>query len=396
MAHTSREFWQKNAHKSPNDIVIELGLADTRNFYRDRRVSMEKYPEFPWYKKTGATNEGAKATGESYEILDNGKHVSTKLLQMDAAQAKKPEFLLHAHGFDLNAWELVSAKNNIWNVASDENGIQTLYSSRISVRPLSDTQNWGLLMKAAGEVEPCLVNRPTHDGSGGLLELDLFDMHWGWMGLSDYQTTLDGCIALIESRDWDTVLIPVGSDLFHTDNLRGTTSNGTHVGDINWPGAWGDAGAFFGALIEAALARGLKVVLIYVKGNHCESMSWGFCQFLMARYPQATVDASICERKVFRWWDVAIGLTHGDKAMKDIDRVFAAEFPEFRDAVVKEIHGGHVHHEVAKDMYGTMVRRNPTANKPDGWHADSGFVGACKRFLAYRYTHEALQGTDYV
>jgi RNase P protein component len=32
-------------------------------------------------------------------------------------------------------WELISARNNIWNVYSKQDGVQTLYSSKIVVKP---------------------------------------------------------------------------------------------------------------------------------------------------------------------------------------------------------------------------------------------------------------------
>ncbi|MEM5592761.1 hypothetical protein AAHH67_15330 [Niallia circulans] len=72
---------------------------------------------------------------ETTEIMANGSHKSDKLLRMTSEQSKDVDYLLSAHGFDTKSWELVNAKNNIWNVHSKQDGVQTLYSSKITVKP---------------------------------------------------------------------------------------------------------------------------------------------------------------------------------------------------------------------------------------------------------------------
>jgi len=72
---------------------------------------------------------------ETVEIHSDGSHSSNKLLHMSVEQAKDVNYLLRAHGYDTASWELISARSNIWNVKSDQDGISTLYSSKISVKP---------------------------------------------------------------------------------------------------------------------------------------------------------------------------------------------------------------------------------------------------------------------
>lgn len=50
------------------------------------------------------------------EILMNkdGSQTSSTSIQMTREEAKDPDFVLRAHGFDPELWQIISAKNNFW------------------------------------------------------------------------------------------------------------------------------------------------------------------------------------------------------------------------------------------------------------------------------------------
>jgi len=316
---------------------------------------------------------------------------------MNAAQSKSVDYMLTAHGFDLHEWELVTCKNAKWNVYSKapEGGhdISELYSSKITVKPLVGRFDIEEILAAVSRVKPVKVARGKGIG-GGLLEVPLFDMHWGVSDLDYYTPTMGRIVGLIRERPRDEILLAVGSDLFHNDNFKNQTANGTIIDTMDFPSAWADATEFYSTLIEEAL-RKATVHLVYVKGNHDESMSWAFCQMLSAMYPQVVCDLAIEERKLHTYGDICIGFTHGDKAMKDIDRVFMSE-PQFCSASIREIHTGHLHHESSKDQYGVMVRVLATKNRIDQWSRDNGYVGTCRRFSVFDYSPAALESITYV
>ena len=56
----------------------------------------------------------------------DGTQSSDRLIKMAEEDAKDAEFLLKAHGYNVESWELVSARNNIWNVYSKKDGINEL------------------------------------------------------------------------------------------------------------------------------------------------------------------------------------------------------------------------------------------------------------------------------
>ena len=48
----------------------------------------------------------------------------------------------------------------------------------------------------------------------GMLEIPLFDMHFGIADCEYYRDTLAEILAIVASKSWDRIVIPVGQDLF--------------------------------------------------------------------------------------------------------------------------------------------------------------------------------------
>jgi len=335
---------------------------------------------------------------ETVEILPDGTHKSDKLLRMTAEQAKDPEYLLQAHGYDKNEWELISARSNIWNVYSKQDGIQTLYSSKITVKPKKEGLNFDKLLEQIEKVKPFNIKiKPVEVKNKKLLEIPLFDQHFGISTYEHYKPTQERILEKIISRRWEEVLFIIGQDMLHNDNHRGTTANGTQIEQVNMNQAWEDAEKFYFPLIDEAHHQANKVSIKYSKGNHDESLSWTFVKMLKRLYPDAIVDDSFQERKIHIFGEIFIGFTHGDKGRRDLHNIFPVEFPlEWAQAKTREIHTGHYHREDGKDVFGMMVRTLATRNKTDQWHKDNGFIGNHKRFMLFQYNEEELEAIYYV
>ena len=122
------------------------------------------------------------------EICQDGTHKSDKLLRMDSNQSKDPGFLLEAHGFNADEWELLSAKNNIWNTYSKQDGINTLYSSKIVAKPKIKSFDLSWYKEQFKEIEPinpfemnCVdLHMPN---SNKVVEINLADLHIGLSGM---------------------------------------------------------------------------------------------------------------------------------------------------------------------------------------------------------------------
>ena len=233
----------------------------------------------------------------------------------------------------------------------------------------------------------------------GMLEIPLFDMHFGIADLEYYRNALEEILGIISSKHWDKIVIPVGQDLFHNDSItKGITTKGTLIEKVNLKQAVYDAETFYFNLIDTALQYANEVSVIYSPGNHDKTVGWFFARILKTRYGNI-VDDSTKERKAVWWNGCFIGITHGDKQRDTPNGLmcnFTTEYPAlFATATVREIHAGHLHNESSKDVYGVQVRRMSTGNKDDDWTIEEGYR-AKKRFMLFEYMPNRLKSIHYV
>ena len=244
------------------------------------------------------------------------------------------------------------------------------------------------------KIEPKII-----EDADGMLEIPLFDMHFGIANMEYYQDTLEEILAIVSSKHWDKIVIPVGQDLFHNDSIvDGKTTKGTPIEKVNVRKAVYDAATFYFNLIDTALEKANSVQVIYSPGNHDKTVGWMFAYALKVRYGDI-VDDSTDERKVVWWNGCFIGITHGDKKGDSpfgLMGNFTTGFPElFASANVREIHAGHLHNETGKDVYGVQVRRMSTGNKDDDWTISEGYRSK-KRFMLFEWMPNRLKAIYYV
>lgn len=254
-----------------------------------------------------------------------------------------------------------------------------------------------LLEKA--NIKPFVVEDTIKDPMG-LLEMTLTDMHFGNNDFEHYKEHQTKIVRWIKSQEWEEVLIPVGNDLFHWDNINGTTLSGTQVGfepDINK--AWEDATKFYFPIIEAAIENAIDVFIPYVRGNHDATLGWAFVKMLEKKYRQVSFDLSLDNYKLHTWEKVAIGLSHGDdpRDIKKYAPIFNELYrKEFAHAETREIHLGHKHHQIVVDEFGIITRGLSTAAETDLWHRNKGFVGASKAFQLFIYSKERVEAMIFI
>lgn len=244
------------------------------------------------------------------------------------------------------------------------------------------------------------VYEPAQDGSH-MLEIPLFDMHWGVAFMDHYGPVLHEILDLIDSRVWKKIVIPFGQDFFHNDSIvNGQTTKGTVIEKVDMTRAVKEAKTFMYALIDTAIGRSVEVKVLYSPGNHDRSLSWMFMQVLLERYGERVVDDNIAYRKVITYGKNAIMVTHGDSknaTPKTLAQIFPISFAkEFSEANVREVHAGHLHHEVECDVHGVMVRRLSTGNRTDDWSDKEDLIGAHKRFMLFEWSLDKLKSIHYI
>lgn len=265
------------------------------------------------------------------------------------------------------------------------------------IKQQQDTLDWLKIRNIVCKDAPKSDITPTSVSGKTMLEIPLFDLHFGVADFECYRDSLSEILGIISEKHYDEINILIGQDALHTNDMRGHTAKGTEVQRTNFPKAWGDAWRFFRAIIDMALEHSPHVCLRYSKGNHDECSTWCFFKALQAVYPQCACDDSLRPRKCIYWKGCFIGFGHGEytKSNNLLFQNFVLDFPkEFADAKVREIHSGHLHRESIDN--GMMVRRLPSAVPADQWSQDNGYIGVNKRFMIFEWAENRLKTISYV
>jgi Myb-like DNA-binding domain. len=362
------------------------------------RARFRMYPEKEWpieYKET-------------VEILPDGSHKSDKLLRMTAEQAKDPEYLLKAHGFDLEGWELVSARNNIWNVYSKQDGVQTLYSSKITVKPRTDSISKETIKKSINELlkdYKCPVYQPVrYSKAGKLLEVNVSDLHLNKLGYKDgiydhkqaeeiFFFILNDVLTKTEGFKFEKILFIWSHDFFNIDGFDKATTKGTPQDTtIRYTDMFKQGKKMLIQAIDL-LRQFAPVQTIHVGANHDRLTSYAVSEVLEAWFrndPNVNIDTDPLSRKYIRYGNNLIGFSHGDKEKKRLGKIMPAEArQEWGKTLFAEIHAAHLHSEQAvKEENGVIVRYLSSPSGADNFHVESGYVGAVRKVQHFIWDRE--------
>lgn len=341
--------------------------------------------------KTHRRSDGQ--TPSSVTLKADGSQISCRILALTEEQRTDPDEHMRAHGYDPLRWEVVTAVSNLWHQQTEGGGTVPLYQSKLTVRPR--TSAWPEIIEQIKhntvplEVEPEYVE----DAERHLL-IACNDLHFGAVSYEQYIDSQQRIIDLLVNGYSDAVIYLAG-DLLDTDNLRGTTAHGTHVGKIDMPQAWADLCAYIEPIVSASLKYSKRTQVILLRGNHSESMEWAFAQYLAVRYPQAEVDSTLDYAKAIMLGQTFVGLTHGYKnahnAVIDLSKRFA---PLWGAAKHRELITAHRHKESTD--HGALVRVLPTRAPRNEWAAEQGYIEAHAAFQCFEYSSDDIAAIYYV
>ncbi|QSB50762.1 helix-turn-helix domain-containing protein [Leuconostoc falkenbergense] len=329
--------------------------------------------------------------GTEIVINKDGSTTSSTTMQMTSEQAKDPEFVLRAHGFNPDDWDIVSARNNFWQQNSQENGLIDLYQSKITVKPKVDDeltpQDIANLFKA--DIKPYTVKQVARDTRN--LVVPLPDLHFGITTMLDVKGHLDRLLELI-NKGYKTIVIEQLGDLFHSSQMWSSqTLKGTLLDEVNMVQAVEDAKQFFDVLVTAALQNSTTLHIKQMAGNHSGNMEYMFMEYLKAKYPQAVIKNNIQFRYAYLLDNVGIMLAHGDLAPKNLPMLFANEFGGVWSlSHSREIHKGHFHREKIVDEGGVISRQLGTVKPNDKYEIMNGWTLSKKELYALEYDSDKL------
>lgn len=293
-------------------------------------------------------------------------------------------------------YEGFTAHNATVQVSRSGEIVQAWIKQRVNDFDLED-----LVRTLRENVEPYKYTIKYDATTNRMLEIPLFDMHWGVSFLEDYQSVLNEVLNLISGQHWDRIVIPFGQDFFHNDSVvNPVTTKGTQIDKVNMIRAVKEGKQFITTIIDAALNNSNKVCVLYSPGNHDRSISWMFMQVLLERYGADVVNDAMEYRKVFTYGKNSIMVTHGNSkrgTAKNLSHIFAVSYPEeFAQATTREVHAGHLHHEEEGDIFGVMVRRLSSGVAVDDWSDREDYVGRHRRFMLYEWDRNSLRSIHYI
>ena len=133
------------------------------------------------------------------------------------------------------------------------------------------------------------------------------------------------------------------------------------------------------SIIEIALAKHEKVVLLIAEGNHDISSSiWlrAMFQALYENEPRIKIIDSELPYYIYQHGETMLGWHHGHLAKNDaLPQLFAAQFPKVWGNTTKRyVHCGHRHHTHIKEHSGITVEQHPTLAARDDYAARGGWI----------------------
>lgn len=330
---------------------------------------------------------------------------------------------------DLKVWSVERFVSNKFEQASKDD------LDRVTVTPLFQVKAF-FVRRAEAELSEEFVRASVEKALAGIrppkasfrgqkievadphmLEISIPDIHIGKLvwgpetGGASYDSKIATRLALDAAENlWSKacvfpisrILLPLGSDLFHTDTINNTTTAGTAVdSDSRWQKSFRMGVELAIELIEFSRSKtpdGVDVLMI--PGNHdfTRTAYLGLVLEMMYRNcPDVRINNSPNPRKYFRFGTTLLGFTHGDKEKHDrLPLIMAGEKPtEWAETTHREIHLGHLHsmretRYVAGNEHGHVrVRILPSLCATDSWHHSSGFVGSQRAAEAYIWAFKA-------
>lgn len=400
MSKTLIQYTEELLNSELDNVEIYKNIFGNQVSADHARKCISTLERFIELSKSFQSTEDNTYNKNTLEIHKDGSQTSEKLLRISEEQCKDEDFLLTAHGYNPNAWKLVSAKNSIWT-----NG----YSSKITVKPKINAFDIKWIKEAIEELDlgsPVIETLP-YNITGKTLEINLADVHIDKLCMLD-ETRNEYSTEIGIQRLWQVIediiektryfkikkiIFPFGQDVCNIDNIFKTTTKGTPQ----------DTDVKYDVMYKLLLKNIIKIItrltevapveVIYVGGNHdkitsftmTEAMYWHFIN-----NDNVEVDSIFNNRKYRLIGNVLLGLAHGDDEKKNIVYCMQNDVPDlWGKAKYREFHLSHFHKEkMIDEQNGIIFRWISAITGSDAWTHNSGYVGSQKKAQAFIWDDE--------
>lgn len=267
------------------------------------------------------------------------------------------------------------------------------------------------------------LKKRRSSADGQMLSWGLWDTHigayaWRHEVGEDYDVgiaarricnSIDDMIEELQGYPIEKILMPVGNDYMHYDNMKMETTAGTPLDcDSRYTKVYLTGIHCLVYMIERALEICDNIEILYIPGNHDTNSSFGVCVALDQRFnddPRVSADLSMNPRKLRTHGGTLIAFDHGQNVKAtSYPLVLASEAKElWATSTWREVQIGHTHQRKETMFHGVvpvngvLVRTNPSLCNIDAWHHSKGFLGEpLKSAEAWRYDRTGYRGSHVV
>lgn len=323
------------------------------------------------------------------------------------------EQLLAYTRVDLSIWEVQKHTVNMWGNEDNPN-----FQVKAWLKKRDDTVNM------RDEIEEFKADAKKYapkypkikyekKDSGNLLEISIFDHHFGQLSWGDEtggshydikiaeRLALDAVSSVLSDAahyNIERILLPVGNDFFNVNGMLNTTVAGTPQSeDDRWKKTFTNGRRLWVKIIEMCMQVAPVDVLI-IPGNHDEERVYYLGETLYAWFnncEDVSVDNGPHNRKIYEWGKCAIGFTHGDKEVKGtLVNIMSTTWPMiWARTKYREWHKGHLHaakahaFQILDEFHGVREWVLPSLVALDDWHAGKGY-SALRQTMAMIWNKE--------
>ncbi len=247
--------------------------------------------------------------------------------------------------------------------------------------------------------ESCMLVIGLHDFHLGKLTWDVevgedYDLD---IASVVYRQAVSDTLGFFGSPSINRIVLPIGSDFFHSNNFKSETDSGTKLDstDDRMSKVF-DCGV---AAVVSAIDDCVQIAdvqIVWIPGNHDRESSWYLSQVLKHRYqdnPYVTIDHRDTPRKYVRYGDSLIGMTH--KPNKRLPLTMSIEAArDWSEVHTREWHVGHHHTRreerfmVANEELGVVQRTLASLSTCDSWHNENMFINNLRAAESFLYSFD--------
>ena len=349
-------------------------------------------------QKEKAHEENSDNTQTTFENSGNSGIVFSK-----SNRIKTLEQLIEYCEIDLNEWDIYKHVINKWEVGAKD------ADKNLVVSPLFQVKAWMnrkvALVNSMSVLEALISDAkkfaPVYEpmqykplsNKKLLYEVCIPDLHFGQLSWKDetgdnydikiaeklFLQAIEYFAHKVKGLPIFKIFFPTGNDFFNVNNQANTTTKGTPQDeDCRWQKTFVRGRKLLVKGIDI-LKEIAPVEVMIVAGNHDEERMFYLGDALECWYnncQDVIIDNSPKLRKYFIYGKNFICLTHGNKEpKKQLPIIAASEAPRlWGEALYREIHIAHTHHEEIIDVNGTRIRTIPTFVGRDSYHAGKGYT----------------------